>query len=255
MMVHDRVQDLASAALDFDLTPAERAELDDHLGSCAVCAGFAAGLRRDIEAASTWPTFDVPVRVRQTVFAALDGTATISQPRAVPRLSLALVLLLAMLALLAVVIGSSRGPSGLLAVIEGDTLYTLDPSSLQRSIVTTVQPLPSGQLQWPVRWSANGHQLFLADGRAVNADGTHAIEAPYPGRGSGHLMGRVTPTGTSTMGSRSPSSTRPVSGLRRRSRCHPTSVTWWDGRCGRRTVARWHLSAVRPSVAGPTGQP
>ena len=83
--------------------------------------------------------------------------------------------------MLAVVIGSSRGPSGRLAVIEGDTLYTVDPSSLQRSIVATVAPLPSGQFQWPVRWSADGRQLFFADGRAVNADGTDAIEAPYAG--------------------------------------------------------------------------
>ena len=183
MIAHDQVQDLASAALDFDLTPAERAELDDHLGSCAACAHFGAGLRRDIEAARIWPDLDVPVRVRQTVFAALDGAGAISQPGRVGRLSFGLVLLLAMLALLAVVIGSSRGPSGLLAVIEGDTVYTVNPSSLERSIVATVAPLPSGQTQWPVRWSVDGRRLFFADGRAVNADGTDAIEAAYTGRG------------------------------------------------------------------------
>jgi len=40
MTDHRRFIDLAATSIDFDLTPAERAELDAHLAACADCGDF-----------------------------------------------------------------------------------------------------------------------------------------------------------------------------------------------------------------------
>ncbi len=45
--VHERSLELAAVALDFELTPAETAELETHLASCAACARQAAAIRAD----------------------------------------------------------------------------------------------------------------------------------------------------------------------------------------------------------------
>lgn len=46
-MSHDHAEiELAAAAVDFELTPSERARLDKAIAECAVCARAAAGYRR-----------------------------------------------------------------------------------------------------------------------------------------------------------------------------------------------------------------
>jgi anti-sigma factor RsiW len=58
--VHDRFIDLAAASIDFELSPAERAELDGHLTTCAPCRSFAAALRADARALGDLPRITVP---------------------------------------------------------------------------------------------------------------------------------------------------------------------------------------------------
>lgn len=45
--VHERSLELAAAAVDYDLNPVERAELDAHLAGCPTCARRAAAMRSD----------------------------------------------------------------------------------------------------------------------------------------------------------------------------------------------------------------
>ena len=53
--LHDRFLDLAAAAIDFDVAPAERAELDRHLATCGACRLQAAAFRDDAAAIGELP--------------------------------------------------------------------------------------------------------------------------------------------------------------------------------------------------------
>jgi hypothetical protein len=70
---HDRFAELAAAALDFRLAPADAAELEGHLAGCASCARIAASLRADT-AALRRPVGLLPSRrVDDAVYAAIAG--------------------------------------------------------------------------------------------------------------------------------------------------------------------------------------
>ena len=53
MTAHDRALELAAAAMDFPMTPAERNELDEHLASCRSCRREVTDLRADAVAVLT----------------------------------------------------------------------------------------------------------------------------------------------------------------------------------------------------------
>jgi hypothetical protein len=67
MIDHARAQELAAAALDFELTTDEHAELDGHLGTCATCSKHAEALRLDARALAALRRVDAPERVRRRV--------------------------------------------------------------------------------------------------------------------------------------------------------------------------------------------
>jgi hypothetical protein len=73
MSEHARIRDLAATALDFELDPDERAELDAHLATCPACAADAEALRGDLAFVRALPAPGAPVRVRQAVLG--DGPA------------------------------------------------------------------------------------------------------------------------------------------------------------------------------------
>ncbi len=50
---HRRIEDLIAASVDFDLTPDERAEIEEHLISCPACQAVSAGYWRDADALRT----------------------------------------------------------------------------------------------------------------------------------------------------------------------------------------------------------
>lgn len=77
MIGHDRAQELAAAALDFELAPADRAELDRHLADCEPCRAISADLGTTATALAMLPTEDAPAHVREQILeAARIGAVT-----------------------------------------------------------------------------------------------------------------------------------------------------------------------------------
>jgi hypothetical protein len=65
--MHEHELELAAAALDFELTPAERARLDKAIAECSVCAGAAAAYRRQGTLLQALPVVDASPSVRMHV--------------------------------------------------------------------------------------------------------------------------------------------------------------------------------------------
>lgn len=75
MTTHPHVDRLAAAAIDFALTPAERSELADHLGTCPACRSLAAGYRADASRLQAVAFAEPPAWVRSNVFSAATRPA------------------------------------------------------------------------------------------------------------------------------------------------------------------------------------
>lgn len=67
MTDHVRAQELAAAAIDFEIPDADRRELEAHLEGCSACQAHADGLRVDVRVLKELPRFDAPERVRRRV--------------------------------------------------------------------------------------------------------------------------------------------------------------------------------------------
>ena len=79
MTTHDRFEQLAAAAIDFDLTDLEREQLDEHLAGCPACRATAGAYRSDALALREMAFAPAPAAVRVAV---LDAAAH-SAPRLV----------------------------------------------------------------------------------------------------------------------------------------------------------------------------
>ncbi len=55
----EKTQELLSAYLDGDLSPAERAEVEAHLAACPECAGLLARLRTALQAFASFPEVEI----------------------------------------------------------------------------------------------------------------------------------------------------------------------------------------------------
>ncbi len=67
MIDHDAARRSGATAIDFELEPAERADLDDHLYTCAACRAFTADLATDATRLSNLDLGPVPVAVRADI--------------------------------------------------------------------------------------------------------------------------------------------------------------------------------------------
>ncbi|HEV8546638.1 MAG TPA: Ig-like domain-containing protein [Candidatus Limnocylindrales bacterium] len=67
MTTHDRARELAAISIDFDLDPADRLELDEHLAGCESCRTFAASVTANAQALSQLPAQDAPADLRLRV--------------------------------------------------------------------------------------------------------------------------------------------------------------------------------------------
>jgi hypothetical protein len=78
--MHDHELELAAAAIDFELTPAEQLRLDKAIAECSVCATAAAGYRRQSMLLESLPVIDASPSVRLEVerAAGLRGPRTSS---------------------------------------------------------------------------------------------------------------------------------------------------------------------------------
>jgi hypothetical protein len=65
--MHEHELELAAAALDFELTPAERTRLDRATAECSVCAGAAVAYRRQASMLQALPVVDASPAVRRHV--------------------------------------------------------------------------------------------------------------------------------------------------------------------------------------------
>jgi hypothetical protein len=72
---HDRALELAASAIDFGLSPAEDAELTEHLASCAACRSTVAALSGDAAAIAALDHEDAPAELRERIRAAVPPAA------------------------------------------------------------------------------------------------------------------------------------------------------------------------------------
>ncbi len=155
---HDRALELAAMAIDFELTSAESAELEDQMAACPQCSRAAAAMRADAGAMRVPLTLLPSRRVDDAVYAAIAGRR--AGPQRVLLLAAAALLLLGLLAALAV---------GASLLIHEPLPVTVVPSDQ----VALVSPKPDASLpavpapgeSWqalPLSIGSNGSRLIEA---------------------------------------------------------------------------------------------
>lgn len=87
MIDHERALDLAAAAFDFELSPADDEALTAHLETCEPCRTVAAALRTDAAALAGLDRQDAPAGVRQRLVDAAAESESIEAPVAAPATS------------------------------------------------------------------------------------------------------------------------------------------------------------------------
>jgi hypothetical protein len=126
---HDEILELASAALDFELTPAERSRLESGLAGCDACRRAATTYRRQANLVAALPMVDASPAVRRRI----ERAAGARPQRTTWSWYLAAAALVALLAASVVVVGSIRDRQGREL---GDVVPTPTPP-------TSVAPSPS----------------------------------------------------------------------------------------------------------------
>lgn len=201
MIDHDRARDLAAAALDFELSPADREALDRHLEGCAACRTFEERLRADARAMAELTPHDAPdvlrARVMETAVPALvpasaadevsDGAPgaglTAAAPRAfplIPRRYRQPAVMAAAAAVIVALVGGilvwRAGPNPDVALaspsapstsgsVAGSSLPSIQPGSgLTASAWTPVADLSGDDVQGGVLGLSSGFKLTSLDG-------------------------------------------------------------------------------------------
>jgi len=107
MIDHDAARRAGATAIDFELDPDERAGLDGHLGTCAACRAFMAGLATDATRLRSLDLGPVPVAVRADVAIAAERHGR-RGPSTPVLLAAAAILILALAGGAAIGVGSGR---------------------------------------------------------------------------------------------------------------------------------------------------
>jgi hypothetical protein len=147
-MIHDHAElELAAAAIDFELTPAERARLEKAMAECSVCARAAAAYRRQANLLVALPVVDASPAVRRQVERAV-GVRAQRTPWTWALLAAALLGLLLTSVLVAGAIDQYRR-NGLVDVAPTPSpseapLPSVQPSGLEPDVIA-LDP-PSGEL-------------------------------------------------------------------------------------------------------------
>jgi hypothetical protein len=137
-MIHEHeATELASAAIDFGLTPDVQRELDHELAECPICAERAAAYREQIRFMQRLPVLDASDRVRRRVTAA--ATTGRADTRSPMMLALAAALLLAM------ALGAVGAVGAWLNTRQPDELTRIDPTPFADPTITapSVEPAPT----------------------------------------------------------------------------------------------------------------
>ena len=107
MTEHERILELAVAALDFELPSRQRALVDAHLATCPICRQAVDEIRRDAERLRGLPAGDAPDRVAQAVAQAAHGRRVATNRRFTLVLVMA-AMLLAVIAAGSLAVGAIR---------------------------------------------------------------------------------------------------------------------------------------------------
>jgi len=135
MTDHTRAARLAATALDFDLTPEERAELELHRAECIRCRQIENDFRTDAAALHSLPHRDAPSQLRQAV---ADAAWREAQPH---RSRTGLILLVAAILMLAMAIGGGLAASQWLRRDDGATGPTPTLGSLDSDLPFAGRPV------------------------------------------------------------------------------------------------------------------
>jgi len=136
MTDHRRFIDLAATSIDFDLTPAERAELDAHLAACADCGETARGYRADALALLALPALQLAPDRSSVILERIAGRRRSAAPR------IRMLLVAALLALLAASVALTVGAELLRRAREQRQL-TVVPERPVAQASLEASPLPS----------------------------------------------------------------------------------------------------------------
>ena len=167
MITHARFEQLVATAVDFDLTPAEHTDLDNHLATCPACRALATAYRSDAYSLREIAFAEPPARVRSAVLAATVRPAVRTFE---PWKLLAAAALLVGLIVGAALAGSlllrrttplAGGPLIVYQVRQGYAdIYTLDVISGERRSLGSVRlNAPVGGQR--IQWTADGRSAFV----------------------------------------------------------------------------------------------
>jgi hypothetical protein len=147
-VIHDHAElELAAAAIDFELTPAERARLEKAIAECSVCARGAASYRRQANLLQSLPVVDASLAVRRNV----ERAVGVRQARTSWTWALLAAAMLGLLLTSALVVGAidQNRRNGLVDVAPSPTMTeTPSPSVAPSELAPDVIALdpPSGDL-------------------------------------------------------------------------------------------------------------
>ena len=251
---HAAFRQLAAIAVDFELAPDQRRELDAHLAGCAGCRRFAAALAGD-RALLRDRRREVPSRRLDDVVLALDGTAGWSRPTFRPGRSWAAVavalLSLALLASVAFVGARLLLRPPVTDVVQPGPAQPLGDLPLLGSVAATI-PVPVGN-------AARGHDCHIipASGCATAVAATD--DAIWATTTNG--IARIDPT-TNRVVTTIPLGDYPRASRSRMASCGSPSgaIEAWLRSTRRRTRSRigspWTASRRGwPSMHAPSGRP
>ncbi len=156
MTDHRRFIDLAASSIDFDLSPAEQAELDAHLTSCADCREAAAAYRADALALVAMPALQLAPDRSAVILERIMGRRRAPAPR------LRLLLVAALLALLAASVALAVGAE-LLRRAREQQLLTVVPERPVVEVPLEASPLPSASIPPTEAYSAEAGGTLPSD--------------------------------------------------------------------------------------------
>lgn len=176
MTTHDRVLEIAAAAIDFELSGQERGMLDAHLAGCSVCRHQVEALRADARAVASLPTMALSPTVSSAIL-----TRVLRPPS-----SLAPMRLVAIAALLAILTLAAAAVGAALLQRAQDSRFTSvvppTPGIPQQAPSSAASPTPvpaTGQVLYQDELGEAIYVLDVVTGAATRlADGTGANWSP-----------------------------------------------------------------------------
>jgi anti-sigma factor RsiW len=176
---HDEILELAASAIDFELSPAERSTLSDHLRDCVACARRVTGMQADQRAIAQLPQYSLAQgrvdRVARRIGRAPAGSG--SQFRLV-----AVAALLALLALGALAVGAEllrRQEDPNLSVVPPGPSATATATEAPTPVPTPVPVASATATSGPVATASPRPGTFTADTIVqIVVDGLRVRTAP-----------------------------------------------------------------------------